>query len=637
MTLPPPAIETAELDWNAQGGPVSRRHGDVYFSVEDGLAETRYVFVAANGLAERFARLTTPDSHLVVAETGFGTGLNFLATWACWRQNAPAMGGVMHYVTFERFPLTRDDLAKALAAWPELQELSEILLAQYPAAIRGTHRLVFDGGRVRLTLYLGDALEGLKKLRFTADAWFLDGFAPARNPDLWEDELLTRIAEHSVTGTTFSTFTAVGYVRRGLTERGFQVEKVPGFGQKRDMLRGICKVDRERPKTRVSDLVLIGAGMAGSLLAANLASRGIRVSVVDAAPSPASGASGNAQGALYVKLGIDYNAQTRLALSGLLHSQRTFGHPYFGCAGEHRFWHPCGLLQLASSDAEQQRQKRFIERNHYPVNVLKPLSAIDATQHAGVDLTYPALWFPGSGWVSPATLCTESLGHQLIDFHGNAQVERLCRQEDSRWQLTLADGSYRQADAVVLCAGAGLSGLIPETHGTLPLKPIRGQITALPAAKVQAPRCVICADGYVNPSDGHQVLIGATFDLHDCNPEVAESSRQENLQRIGSWLPALHPNLMTLADESLDRVAFRSTTTDYQPLAGPIPRLRASPESPLIDDGLYCLGGLGSKGLALAPLLAEWLADRLCGQPECLESDLTDRVLPERFARRTKA
>lgn len=637
MALLPPAIETAELDWNTQGGPVSRRHDDVYFSVEDGLAETRHVFLAANALAERFARLSSPDSHLVAAETGFGTGLNFLATWDCWRQNAPKTGGVLHYVSFERFPLTHDDLARALHAWPQLSHLSETLLAHYPPAIRGAHRLVFDGGRVRLTLYLGDALEGLKKLRFTADAWFLDGFAPARNPDLWEEALLTSIADHSVAGTTFSTFTAAGYVRRGLAERGFEVEKAPGFGRKRDMLRGVCRTDKKRAGTRAPEVVLVGAGLAGSLLAANLASRGISVSVVDAAPSPASGASGNAQGALYVKLGVDYNTQTRMALSGLLHSQRTFGHPYFGATEEQRFWHPCGLLQLASSATEQQRQQRFLERNRYPAEVLEPMSAADASRLAGLELTYPALWFPGSGWVSPATLCATSLNHPLIDFTGNARVDHLQRQEDSRWQLRLTDGSHRRADAVVLCAGADLSGLIPSTHNALRLKPIRGQITALPAAKVHAPQCVICADGYVNPSDGRRVLIGATFDLHNQDPEVLDSSRRENLQRIGHWLPALHHDLMTLAGDTVDRVAFRSTTTDYQPLAGPLHRQPEPPESTPVEDGLYCLGGLGSKGLALAPLLAEWLADRLSGQPECLEIDVVDSILPERFARRAKA
>ncbi|WP_097461671.1 bifunctional tRNA (5-methylaminomethyl-2-thiouridine)(34)-methyltransferase MnmD/FAD-dependent 5-carboxymethylaminomethyl-2-thiouridine(34) oxidoreductase MnmC [Mangrovitalea sediminis] len=631
MSLRPPAIETAELDWNDHGGPVSRRHGDVYFSVEDGLAETRYVFLAANRLAERFATLGSGPNHLTIAETGFGTGLNFLAAWDCWRQHAPQTHSVLHYISFERYPLTREDLRRALSAWPTLEEFADALVAQYPPPVRGAHRLVFDEGRVRLTLFQGDALEGLEKLNFFADAWFLDGFAPACNPDLWADGLLSEVARHSRAGTTFSTFTAAGHVRRALAGVGFQVEKVPGFGRKREMLRGTNGAPAPQKPETLTHVTLIGAGMAGSLLAANLASRGIRVTVIDHSPAPATGASGNAQGALYVKLGVDCNAQTRLAMHGLLHSQRTFDSPYFGAPEIRPFWHRCGLLQLASTAAEQQRQQSFIARNDYPSSLVEAVSAAEASEKAKLDIGYPGLWFPANGWVSPPILCHYCLEHPLIDFIGEANVDGLSFREGGGWQITMQGKVTRDADVVVLCAGIALSALIPETYKPIRVKPIRGQITALPAQQLTGPQCVVCADGYVNPSDGERILIGATFDLHDSTPSVLDSSRQENLKRISAWLPGLHPDLVSLSGDTADRVSFRATTTDYQPLAGPLSRNPSSTEQHTTEQSLFCFGGLGSKGLALAPLLAEWLADRLSRQPECLESDLIKRILPSRF------
>lgn len=194
----------AQLDW-LDGQPVSVAFGDVYFSRSSGLEETRHVFLRHNQLAERFAALP-PDGQFSIGETGFGTGLNFLCAWQHFLQHAPATAR-LHFISAEKYPLTAQDLSQALALWPELASQAQQLLRQYDVLSHGWHRFVLEGGRILLTLLVGDVLEVLPQLDARIDAWFLDGFAPSKNPDMWQAELFQIIARLSAPGATFATFT----------------------------------------------------------------------------------------------------------------------------------------------------------------------------------------------------------------------------------------------------------------------------------------------------------------------------------------------------------------------------------------------------------------------------------------------
>ena len=218
--------QRAELDWREGGVPVSVRFDDPYFSLDDGLAETRYVFLDGNGLPGRFA----PGFH--VAELGFGTGLNFLATWAAW--DAAGVEGPLHFTSFEAFPMSRDQMAQALQAFPDLSGFSDPLMDLWQP-----EGGVFDLGNARLTVIVGDARTALPDWRGQADAWFLDGFSPAKNPELWEEGLLAEVGRHTAAGGTVATYTAAGFVRRGLETAGFHVTRRPGFGRKRHMTVGV--------------------------------------------------------------------------------------------------------------------------------------------------------------------------------------------------------------------------------------------------------------------------------------------------------------------------------------------------------------------------------------------------------------
>lgn len=616
-----PAIEPADLVWR-DGVPESQQFGDVYFSRDDGLEETRYVFLQHNRLAERFANVE-PGQAFVVAESGFGTGLNFLATWQQWRASNPPRGAVLHFVSVERFPLTASDLVKAHQLWPELADLASTLQAHYPALVQGCHRLVLDGGQVRLTLFFGDALDGWQQLNFQADAWFLDGFAPALNPDLWVDDVVEAVRRHSRPGTTVATFTAVGRVRRALIAAGFAMKKVPGFGRKRDMLAGHFQPDSAKstaPDSHPAAVTIIGAGIAGCLLARNLAERGINVTVVDAGNGPASAASGNRQGALYVKLGVEHNDQTRLALSALQFAQRCY-QPYQG-----QGWHPCGVLQLADNEREQERQAKFLQRNHYPESLTRPVDAAEASQLAGIPLQYPGLWFPASGWLYPAEVCRQALEHPAIQCRFDVAVKRIERQID-QWSLVTAEGWQHQTQALVLCGGHLSGQLLPEDLQSR-FKTIRGQVTLLEENTLNAPNTVICGSRYLNPACQGQSLTGATFDLHDDTQSLSASSQQENLEALETMLPGVLNQPVDRFDALSGRVGFRCTTHDYQPVAGKVVTGQAATDD--TAGGLYLLTGLGSKGLAYAPLLAEYLADCLSNQPQALPAPLQFRVRPER-------
>ena len=592
------------------------------------LALTHASHIRHNRLEERFSRVGASE-HFVIAETDFGAGLNFLAAWQLWRKSNPGPHACLHFISVRHQPLTRENLEGTLEGrldcWPELLPLAEELIEIYPPAIAGTQRLVLDCARVRLTLYPGDVIDALADLEFEADAWFLDASPPDRNPWILDERIVAEMARHSKTGTSLSAFTAADDLPRLLSDIGFKVSSAPGPGHKSRVFFGQipAAVNGDTELTSPPQTIgILGAGVAGALLAANLAGRGFSVILIDSAASPASAASGNRQGALYVKLGVDYNDQTQLALASLLFSQRFYQH--FKNSG----WHPTGLIQLAYSEAEADRQARFLARNQYPTSVLEPVSAEQASRLAGMPISHAGLWFPGSGWLQPKKLCENLADQPGIAHRFDFRVETLER-DGARWKLTSSKKEDLLLDRVVLCAGSETPGLIP-LKGRFRFKKIRGQITEVPETCLTTPALVICGPGYVNPAHQGSALVGATFDLHDPSPEVDATSNLENLRMLSTLLPhALNPaEVSKTADKARGRVAFRCTTHDYQPVAGLMKTQNGGPLG-----GIYLFTGLGSKGLTYAPLLAEYLGDLISGQPLCLPGNLAKRVETQRCHR----
>ncbi|KPM60004.1 FAD-dependent cmnm(5)s(2)U34 oxidoreductase [Pseudomonas putida] len=644
-------LQHAQIDWDDQGRPHSRQYDDVYFAVNEGIEETRHVFLGQTRLAERFANLA-PHACVVIGETGFGTGMNFYCAWQLFEQHAHAEAR-LHFVSVEKYPLGRDDLARAIRLWPELAAYSQPLLEQYVAVHPGFQQFTFDNGRVTLTLLIGDVLEQLPQLDAQIDVWFLDGFAPAKNPDMWTPELFAQLARLSHPGTVLGTFTTTGWVRRSLVDAGFAMKKVPGIGKKWEVMSGAYVGPVPSPGapwyTRPAavagprEALVIGAGLAGSTTAASLARRGWQVTVLERHDTPAGEASGNPQGVLYLKLSAHGTALSQMILAGFGYTRRQLQRLQRG-----HDWDACGVLQLAFDNKEAERQGKLA--GAFEHGLLHSLERAEAEAIAGVALPAGGLFYPEGGWVHPPALCQQQLQHPGIRLLTHQEVLEL-RKVDGQWQAWAGERLLASAPVVVLAGAADI--LRFEPCAQLPLKRIRGQITRLPATpSSRALRTVVCAEGYVAPPRGDEHTLGASFDFHstDLAPTVAE--HQGNLALLDEISVDLAQRLgaAELDPGQLEgRAAFRCTSPDYLPIVGPVADAQAFAQAYAVLgrdarqvpdvacpwlDGLYVNSGHGSRGLITAPLSGELVAAWVCGEPLPLPRAVAEACHPNRFALR---
>lgn len=658
-------VHHAQLEWRENGQPVSSAFDDIYFSTASGLEETRHVFLGENHLPQRWSNLNV-GARFTVGETGFGTGLNFLAAWQLWKQIAPA-NAQLHFVSVEKFPLHPRDLARALDMWPELEDLSRQLVEQYPSYLGpGVHRLTFSGG-VHLTLVIDDASGGFERLLQddphrdgVVDAWFLDGFAPSKNPEMWSDDLFQAIARLSAPQATFATFTCAGIVKRGLKSAGFEIHKVPGFGSKREMLRGdfaplsitaphIHKttpwhLPPSQPAARPESIAIIGAGIAGATAARALAERNIKVTVFEQGEAPGSGASGNDQGILYAKLSPQPGPNGDFNLLALQFAQRFY--PAL-CPDAVHF---DGLLQLAQTEKEQRLQQQIVAQLALDrdAQLAQPVTAAEAGELAGVDLRTPGLYFPRAGWLRPKQVCAALLDHPNIETRFSTAVEH-ASQNDICWRLSVAKSAEQpEFDALILCT-ANFNRQFPQT-APLPLQPIRGQVSFAEKTEVSKRlKLALCAEGYIAPADDSgespNHSFGATFKLKQTDTEIRSEEHEENLLTLASLLPDIADSFRK--QPMRGRAALRAATPDYLPMAGPVADwdqlentyqpLRKNRKQ-LIDQrtpyqpNLYVLAGLGSRGFTYAPLAAEVLAGWITGEVMPVSEELVKALHPMRFA-----
>ncbi|WP_430462924.1 bifunctional tRNA (5-methylaminomethyl-2-thiouridine)(34)-methyltransferase MnmD/FAD-dependent 5-carboxymethylaminomethyl-2-thiouridine(34) oxidoreductase MnmC [Thalassolituus sp. LLYu03] len=654
-----------DLIWRDDGQPVSVHFDDPYFSVDNGLEESHYVFLRHNGLPERWQGRNRPFR---IIETGFGTGLNFLLTWQSWRehQDPNCEQRWLHFTSIEKFPLSREQLTQALALWPQLGALAARLIADYPLPVAGFHHMTWPEEKLSLTLIFADVKDALPNLSGPVHAWYLDGFAPSKNPQMWSDELfhgmrlLSQQSGDQYQGAdcpTVATFTSAGLVRRGLLGAGFNVSRVKGYGRKREMLAGAFN-RRQGPElppyalhkpwllpvavSGVAQVTIIGAGIAGATTARALAERGIRVTVLDRS-GIAQGGSGNPQGGLYVKLAAaDQAIHTDFYLAAYLYAlpymQRLLG------AGDasNPFWQQCGVLQLAYDDKEAQRQARFADVRALPDTLVRAVTQEEASQLSGSPQSSGGLFFPAAGWASPVDTCKALLDHPLICFE-QRDIDRLEKTPDG-WRLW-SGGHSQESEQVVIASAYHSQTLLPEAW--LPLKSIRGQLSYLDAARVPPLNTVVCGRSYMAPAcNGIQVL-GATYNLRDDEPALRDDDHLTNLHHLADF----GPDWAQRGAQGLDlvtggRVAFRCTTPDYLPMVGAVPDPQAFIDAfgelvrnakrvpaAVVPDlkGLWLNTGLGSRGLASAPLCAELLAAQITGDGLPVGNDIAEALWPGRF------
>ncbi|MDH5472933.1 MAG: bifunctional tRNA (5-methylaminomethyl-2-thiouridine)(34)-methyltransferase MnmD/FAD-dependent 5-carboxymethylaminomethyl-2-thiouridine(34) oxidoreductase MnmC [Gammaproteobacteria bacterium] len=635
-------MKQAKIEWQ-HGQPVNQQFEDIYFSRQGGIAETEHVFLKHNGLPERWLDC----EQFVIAETGFGTGLNFLITLRHWLDSAP-LHARLYYFSVEKYPLSRTDLLQALSVWDDYQDLVDQLLAVYPPAVNGFHPMRFCQQRVTLVLMLGDVETLLSQMNASVDAWYLDGFAPGKNPDMWSKQVFQQIAAHSHPDTRFSTYTAVGDVRRGLRDCGFDVSRVAGFGEKREMLTGVMTAP-QRPKTtmpwfyppheksKAKRVAVVGAGIAGVMTAWSLANRGWQVMLIEKHASLAQEGSGNPLGVLMPRITLDQSVEGEFYASAFFVMVNLLNQ--IKRADDSFSWQQQGVLQLASSE----RIKKQIQKIDLPDDYVCAVSAQQASDICGLDIATEALYFKQAGWFRPEDLCQRLLAMQVgnIQLHSHTEVTRLSH-DQSDWQIMCADHKVFNVDAVVLATASQVSDF--QQTEFLELQTARGQISYLPSVQQSRKlKCAVCYDGYILPSTDEQHVVGATFEPDISSLEMSLDGHVKNLESCNQWMNNLFPNIDITAVQG--RTGLRATTTDRMPIVGAVPDLefyqaeyhdlykgRAEnvyPEARYLP-GLYVNVGHGARGLTSSLLCAEIIAAELNAEPVCVSNNVQYALHPAR-------
>lgn len=617
--------------------PYSPQFGDVYHSASGALAQAQHVFLHGNGLPERWRG----RERFCVLETGFGLGLNFLALWRNW-QDDPDRCRRLHMVSVEAHPFAPDALAGWLRrllpdAW---QPLADALIAQWPPLLPGLHMLEFAGGQVTLTLAFGQAERLVPELEVAVDAYFLDGFAPSRNPSMWSAELLASLAQRGVAGATAATWAVAGAVRRGLAAAGFTVEKRAGFGTKREMT--VAHLSRTGPvaaavlaRARPAGLaVVVGAGVAGAGAAAALARNGWQVTVI--APEFAAGApaasnpSGHHAAALTPLVDRDDSPRARLTRAGALRAAARWRDWTASSGPEDAVWR-CGTVQVArrrhAQGAAWETWRLGLDALGFPRDWMHTVDAVEASRQAGLRVGRAGVYFPGGLLIRPQRLVERLLAStQVVRVPG--QVHGLQRVGDA-WRLVNAAGmELAQAELVVLAAARAVPALLRNSALAWPLgehmQAVAGQISVVPAASLSGgPRCVVAGEGYVLPAVAGACVVGSTYD-HETAPDAAAPVRQaghdENFARLSQLLPEVGLVDAAAAAAPAGWAGWRAVLPGRLPAIGPLAGV----------DGIWLATGYASRGLCWSALAGDMLTTALSAAPGVLERELAQWVAPAR-------
>lgn len=620
-------------DGTAGGSPFSPRFGDRYRSELGGLDQAREVFLKGCGLPQAWAG----QAQWTVLETGFGLGLNFLVTWAAWKAD-PDRSHLLHFVSTEAFPASAADVLRSAQTHPELIPFAEQLQAQLWGLLPGFHRLVFEGGRVLLTLCIGDAKAMLREQSFEADSVYLDGFSPQRNPDIWDVHTFKAVARCCRRGTRVATWTIARSVRDALAQCGFVVKKVPGIPPKRDNLQGEFNPAWEPKKAQPpparrapASCVVIGAGLAGAAVAASLARRGWQVLVLDAAEEPAAGASGLPAGLLAPHVSPDDNPLSRLSRHGLRATLQQAG-----ALLQADDWGATGVLEHAVEHPRKRPEAWQTDWADAAGDWSRPADAAQLAQ-CGLPPDAPALWHARAGWIRPAALVDAWLAAPGVVSHGRSAVSRLNRDSHAsgQWQLLDAQGrELARAELVVLAAGyaslALAAGADTDKDGELALQAIRGQVSwgrhgpgtagALPAFPVNGHGSLAPAVPMTGEAGGLAWVMGSSFERDNPKAETRPEDDQHNFSRLQTLLPRTAAALATQfeAGQVQSWAGVRCATPSRLPALGPL------------APGLWVCSGMGSRGLTFAALCGELLAARLHAEPLPLEQRLADALAPQR-------
>ena len=678
-------ISEAAVDWNDETKPSSLIFDGCYFDSNIGIPKNRYIFLEQNLLSAQ--RSFGMKHSFTIGETGFGAGINFLITAKLWLKysNSQKKMGALHFVSVEKFPLSKRNLQRILSLVPELSELGKELIDVYPPPIPGIHKLYFKNRRIVLTLMYGDGYDMLSSIRNsdhpffqrknnpTFDAWFLDGFSPDKNKDMWSEKLFKVVANLSNSGTIFVASTSEITVRRRLEKCGFDIKDTSKTTHPNNILIGkfttpcLPSIPKDHwipsrfnsqhkapwyltPKIEKPEkAIVIGGGIAGCSTARALAERGISVTLVERHKKIGQEASGNAQGIIYPKLSSSISMIARFGVSALLAASRYYD-KFLDSDTDATLGNRCGVLILPKSISDQENFKSIALL--FPNDFVRLLNSSALEQQAGVPLsnTY-GLFFPELGWISPPKVCASLIQHPLISVC-TAEVEQIdfrppLKGKSKVWvALDHANNIIGSAPVIVVACAFDSSKFNQTNH--LPLTKVRGQTTVVPETEeTHSLDTILCGDGYILPALDGMHTLGATYSLSDDQITNRLVDHKTNIRQIGAIDNVLGKNFIKINENSLEgRTSFRCATPDFLPIAGPAPKLcdyitnyklmqkNARAHIPVAGsswEGLYLNIGHGSRGLSYAPMCAELVAGQICNEIPPLELDLRQALHPGRF------
>ena len=668
-------VKTATIEWR-DNAPFCTEFNDIYYHSEQpfsehGLKETEYVFIQQNQLPTRWQNLdnlSSKNKTFTIGETGFGTGLNFLTACDLWLKKAPS-DWRLKFISTEIRPISVDDLQAIHASWSVFSELSAELLEKYPILTPGVHLIELAQGRIQLILMLGEANQMFSSIaqspdadlaihqKKAIDAWFLDGFAPAKNPEIWSDKIFHSIASLSAENTTFATFTCASAVRKGLNNAGFNTQKVSGFGKKRESLKGYFEsrnphktasvthwfLDQQPKQSDSKTAIVLGAGIAGCTAASALAKRGYSVTVIDRHQTIANEGSGNLQAVVYPKLSKQNDALPRINLTAMTMASR-FYKPYW----DQGLGSQCGVLLLPDSDQSRINLKQIAERYSQHKRLVTAVDNSQICDLSGLSLkAEQGLFFPQLGWLPPQALCQQLLKEQQIPL-ASADIKNIDRCTSSQqWRLiNESNNAIASADILVLATAYECQQFAQTEF--LSVNQLRGQVTHLPQRQAANDlKTVICGKGYIAPLSNGVQSCGASYNKGVISKQTRAEDHSANIQMILNTDPGLAEAIQCSDTDSLDgRANYRGTTNDYLPIVGPVPNadlfkqqydaLRRDATTTVDSLGsyfpnLYIHCGLGSRGLSYAPLTAEILAAEINSEISPLERELRLAIHPARF------
>ena len=653
-------IQHAKIHFNEENTPVSDKFDDVYFSNQDGLAETHYVFLEGNQLWERWVNYQ--EVHFVIAETGFGTGLNFFAVTSLFREfrqkypDSPLKR--LYFISFEKYPLALDALQQAHLAYPQFSHLAQHLQQHWLNPIQGCYRFHFD--ETTLDLWFGDVAENLPQLgdymNDKIDAWFLDGFAPSKNHDMWNEQIYQQMFRFTKPQGTFATFTAASAVRKGLENAGFDITKRKGFGKKRECLSGQKTHEKltalsapwfhnQPANLNKQDIAIIGGGIASLCTAISLVKRGAKITIYCEDEQTALNASGNKQGAFYPQLSDDNDRNIRFYIHAF-----AYGHQFLRWAIQHKieFEHEfCGVALCAYHEKAESKLNKIAELN-LPSDLYQSLSQTELSEKVGLPLPFGGGFIPQGAWLAPRQLVQHAfalLEKQGVQIKTSHKVTALSQTEHG-WQIKTAENETFCHEVVVLANGHKLTEF--EQTRKLPLYPVRGQVSQIPtSANLLKLKTVLCYDGYLTPVDQAKAshCIGASHVRDNATREFSLTEQQENQQKIQKNIPEDWTKEVDTSG-NLARIGVRCSVRDLTPMMGAVPHFSAQQtqyqnlfnlrrrKQPIEQaenyPNLYLIGALGSRGLTSAPFLGETLASLIYGEPLTMSEDLIHNLMPNR-------